>query len=90
MVRRNTKGHFDIVLHSGEDGELGFDNLLGNTCSCHDNHALGRYHLIIAGRCIIVKNTSYEAHQADDIIGSAFKEDATDCHMSIPSTKLIW
>ena len=89
MVRRNTKGRFDIVLHSGEDGELGFDNLLGNTCSCHDNHALGRYHSIIAGRCVIVKNTSNEVHQADDIVGGAFKEDATDRHMSIPSAKLI-
>ena len=45
--------------------------------------------MVIADCGIIVEDTCDELHQAYDVIGGVFEEDATDCHVAIPCTKLI-
>ena len=46
--------------------------------------------MIIASCGIIVEDACDKLHEVDDVIGCAFEEDTTYCHMAVPGTKLVW
>ncbi len=62
---------------------------MGNTGSSRGDHALGGDHLVIGCFGLIVEDHCDKSHQANDVVGGSFQEDAADRHVATHSAKLV-
>ena len=63
----------DVVMHALKEGEQETGGSRWETGTAAFDHSDRRYHAVVAGRCVIVEDTSIHARLADDVVGEAFE-----------------
>jgi len=64
-------------------------NALLYPCSVRQHEALGWNHTVEASSSVFVHNNEVRTHESAEVIGDAFEEDCSDCHVTTAGNELV-